>query len=84
MVWLASLLARYRITWPLYAIVKTYGGTLTDFVSNSKAAAEMYYGFEPSKKQVVAYVKKFFLDPKPFEAPQYPRIPSLPQEVIGK
>ena len=64
-VWLASLLGRYKVTWPLYGLVRMNQGTLTDFVgADPSAVAELYYGHEPSKKQVSRFVRKFFAGQK--------------------
>ncbi len=60
-VWLATVLASYRMPWYLHRIIRQHEGTLADLVGDDpRAVAELYYGHAPTRNELNKFLSKFF------------------------
>ncbi len=60
-IWLATLLASYRMPWRLHALVRNNPGSLESLVGKDpQALAELYYGHTPSQAELDTFIQKFF------------------------
>lgn len=60
-IWLATLLASYRMPWRLHALVRNNPGSLESLVGKDpQALAELYYGHTPSQAELDTFIQTFF------------------------
>ncbi len=60
-VWLATVLAFYRMPGYLHRIIRQNEGSLADLVGDDpRAVAELYYGHAPTDDELSAFLSKFF------------------------